>query len=98
MGVNCLLKTVTRQRRGCSLNPGPSVPESSTLATRLPRRIIRGRRGVERKGKERKKEGDEGVREGKLREMGRHSVSQSLAKSTRRHCCNIKPNWVLIRP
>jgi len=36
MGVNSLPKTVTRQRRGCDLNPGPSAPESSTLATRLP--------------------------------------------------------------
>jgi len=31
-----LPKTVTRQRRGCDLNPVPSVPESSTLTTRLP--------------------------------------------------------------
>ena len=37
MGVNSLPKTVTRQRRGCDLNPGPSTPESSTLTTRLPR-------------------------------------------------------------
>ena len=37
MGVNSLPKTVTRQRRGCDLNPGPSAPESSTLTTRLPR-------------------------------------------------------------
>ena len=29
-------KTVTRQRRDCDLNPGPSAPESSTLTTRLP--------------------------------------------------------------
>ena len=36
MGVNSLPKTVTRQRRGCDLNPGPSVPESSMLTTRLP--------------------------------------------------------------
>jgi len=36
MGVNSLLKTVTRQRRGCDLNPGPSAPESNTLTTRLP--------------------------------------------------------------
>ena len=36
MGVNSLSKTVTRQRRGCDLNPGPSAPESSTLTTRLP--------------------------------------------------------------
>ena len=36
MGVNGLPKTVTRQRRGCDLNPGPTAPESSTLATRLP--------------------------------------------------------------
>jgi len=36
MGVNSLPRTVTRQRRGCDLNPGPSAPESSTLTTRLP--------------------------------------------------------------
>ena len=35
MGVNSLPKTVTRQRRGCDLNPGRSAPESSTLTTRL---------------------------------------------------------------
>jgi len=35
MGVNSLPKTVTRQRRDCDLNPGPSAPESSTLATQL---------------------------------------------------------------
>ena len=29
-------KTVTRQRRGCDLNPGRSAPESSTLTTRPP--------------------------------------------------------------
>jgi len=34
MGVSSLPKTVTRQRRDCDLNPGPSAPESSTLATR----------------------------------------------------------------
>ena len=33
--MNSLPKTVTRQRRGCDLNPGPSAPESSTLTTRL---------------------------------------------------------------
>ena len=36
MGVNSLPKTVTRPRRDCDLNPGPSAPESSTLTTRLP--------------------------------------------------------------
>ena len=36
MGVNTLPKTVTRQYRSCDLNPGPTAPESSTLATRLP--------------------------------------------------------------
>jgi len=36
MGVNSLPKSVTRQRRGCDLNPGPSAPESSTLTSRLP--------------------------------------------------------------
>jgi len=34
--VNSLPKIVTRQRRGCDLNQGPSAPESSTLTTRLP--------------------------------------------------------------
>ena len=36
MGVSSLSKTVTRQRRDCNLNPGPSAPESSTLSSRLP--------------------------------------------------------------
>ena len=36
MCVSSLPKTVTRQRRGCDLNQGPSAPESSTLTTRLP--------------------------------------------------------------
>ena len=34
MGVNSLPKIVTRQRRDCELNPGPSAPESSTLTIR----------------------------------------------------------------
>ena len=33
--MNSLPKTVTRQRRDCDLNPGPSAPESSTLTTQL---------------------------------------------------------------
>jgi len=37
MGVNSLPKTVTRRRRDCDFNPGPSAPESSMLTTRLPR-------------------------------------------------------------
>ena len=32
MGVNSLPNTVTRQRRGCDFNPGPSAPESSWSA------------------------------------------------------------------
>ena len=36
MGVNSLPKTVTRQHRGCNLNPSPSAPESSRLTTWLP--------------------------------------------------------------
>ena len=36
MGVNSLPKPVTRHRRGCDLNPGPTAPESGTLTTRLP--------------------------------------------------------------
>ena len=34
--MNSLPKTVSRQRRDCALNPGPSAPESSKLTTRLP--------------------------------------------------------------
>ena len=34
--MNSLHKTVTRQRRGCDLNPGPCAPESSSLTTRPP--------------------------------------------------------------
>ena len=33
--MNSLPKTVTRQRRGCDLNPGPSALESSPLTTPL---------------------------------------------------------------
>jgi len=40
MGANTLPKTITRQRRGCKLNPGPSAPESSTLTTRLPSHLV----------------------------------------------------------
>jgi len=36
MGVDSLPKSVTRLRRGCDLNPGPTAPESNTLTTRLP--------------------------------------------------------------
>ena len=41
MGVNSLPNTVTRERRGCDLNPDRSAPESSTLTTRLPCHHIR---------------------------------------------------------
>ena len=34
--MNSLPETVTRQRRGCDLNPGPSAFQSSTITTRLP--------------------------------------------------------------
>ena len=33
--MNSLPKTVTRQRRGSDLNPGPTALKSSTLTTRL---------------------------------------------------------------
>ena len=36
MGVNSLPNTLTRQRRGSDLNPGPFALESRTLTTRLP--------------------------------------------------------------
>ena len=36
--MNSLPKAVTRQRRDCDLNSGPSAPESSALTTRLPSR------------------------------------------------------------
>ena len=35
-----LPKTVTRQRRDCNSNPGPSPPESSTLTARLPSHLL----------------------------------------------------------
>ena len=35
MGLNSLPKTVTRQRRGCDLNPGPTASKSSMLTIRL---------------------------------------------------------------
>ena len=34
--MSSLRKTLTRQRRSCDLNPGPTAPVSSTLTTRLP--------------------------------------------------------------
>ena len=46
MGVNSLPKTVTRQRRGCDLNPGSSAPQSSTLTTRLPRHPLEVRLNI----------------------------------------------------
>ena len=36
--MNSLPKTVTRESRGCDLNPSPSVAESSTLTTQQPSR------------------------------------------------------------
>ena len=39
--MNSLSKTVTRQRHSCDLKPGPSVPESTTLTTRLPSHLCK---------------------------------------------------------
>ena len=50
MGVNSLPKTVTRQLRGCDLNPGPSAPESSTLTTRLASQLTSGRLTIGERG------------------------------------------------
>ena len=36
MGVNSLPMTVTRQRRGCDFNPGPSAPEKNHSAIEPP--------------------------------------------------------------
>jgi len=36
MGVNNLRKTVTRQRRNCDLNPGPSAPEHANHSATEP--------------------------------------------------------------
>jgi len=36
MGVNNLRKTVTRQRRDCDLNPGPSAPEHANHSATEP--------------------------------------------------------------
>ena len=46
MGVNRLPKTVTRQRRGCDLNPGRTAPESSTLPLGYRARLYRPRSTV----------------------------------------------------
>jgi len=35
MAANSLPTTVTRQRRSCDLNPGPTAPKFSTLTTRF---------------------------------------------------------------
>ena len=51
MGVNSLPETVTRQRRNCDLNPGPTAPESSTLTTQLPSRPFRQYKLVKRRNK-----------------------------------------------
>jgi len=53
MSVNSLPKTVTRQRRACDLKTGPSVPESSTLTTRLPSHVHESSNGGECSGCER---------------------------------------------
>ena len=50
MDVNSLPKTVTRQRCGCDLKPGPSKPESSTLTTRLPSHPLGSCSDTSRKG------------------------------------------------
>jgi len=50
MSVNSLPKTVTRQHRNCDLNPGPSVPESSTLTTRLPSHpVLIGKKEIDKR-------------------------------------------------
>jgi len=43
MGVGSLPETVTRQRRGCDLNPGSFAPESNRLTTQLPSHPRNGR-------------------------------------------------------
>ena len=47
MGVNSLPKTVTRQRRGCDFNPGPSAPESSTRLPSHPSRYQKGKTNLD---------------------------------------------------
>jgi len=51
MGVSSLPKTVTRQRRDCDLNSGPSAPESSTLTTRLPSHPFAEKEGFKAAGR-----------------------------------------------
>jgi len=46
MGANSLPKTITRQRRGCDLNPDPSAHESSTLTTQLPSHSFVGKHDI----------------------------------------------------
>ena len=40
MGVNSLPKTVTRHRRGCDLNPGPTAPESTRRLSDILTRVM----------------------------------------------------------
>ena len=48
--MNSLPKTVTRQRRDCDLNPGPSATESSTLSSKIVSSPLKGCGGKCRPG------------------------------------------------
>ena len=76
-----MLKTVTRQRRDCDLNPGPTAPESSTLTTRLPsQRRALSSKPVGRRFCRRSVEQTE-------RRMDRCTDGQTDARSLHRPCC-----------
>ena len=73
MGVNSLPKTVTRQRRGCDLNPGRTAPESSTLTTRLPCAPVYVYSGLHARAS-----GPDVVGRGRCAEAARRSAAQRL--------------------
>ena len=87
MGVNSLPKTVTRQRRGCDLNPGPSAPESSTLTTRLPSHFYG--EGGKGKGPTSKVDGREG-----RQERGDGKRAEGNSPFSKVESSRIKSEWV----
>jgi len=93
MGVNCLPKTVTRQHRGCDLNPGPSAPESSMLTTRLPSHplefleLLQDKHSLNRKMLQRN--------ECALIQTDRWTDAEQLHRPCTRYCaCSVRDSWI----
>jgi len=103
MGVNSLPKTVTRQRRGCDVNPGPSAPVSSTLTTRLPSHskdtIYDNNIGLftyaEKLGASRLASLMQGTKDRKMRKRTKTKMkSDTLHGSQPRIVCGVRPSFV----